>query len=378
MMFSYKGGLVLLSLLILSGCWDAKELGEESYVTALGIDYSDNQYTIYTQLLDFSSIVTQENNKAAEPIPLYIGEVSGRTINDAIFDLYRTTQIPINWSHIGTIIYSESVLNHGLEEVHESLQKNGEFRYTPWVFGAKGSIREILTITGFFQLPPLYTILYSPEKMFEMNSYIEPKRLHTFIAEYKEPGKISLLPSISINKTQWSQSAETLEPKSTLFIDGAFPIDSQKGIAKEWLSFAELVGKRWFLDAADNIPLDFYEGGEIKGSVNVLDTKGEVEVTTNGHKAELAVSVKASGSLTDLEEELSQDTIEQLITKQIEAEIRQTYEKAIEKEADVYCVKNKLFHQGIKPDQLNEYTQDKESLTQITVDFHLKSKGPYN
>ncbi|MCM3713308.1 Ger(x)C family spore germination protein [Alkalihalobacillus oceani] len=378
MNFSYKGGLVLLFFLLLSGCWNAKELGEESYVTAIGIDFHDGRYTIYTQLLDFSSIVTQENNKAAEPIPLYIGEVSGRTINDAIFDLYRTSQIPINWAHIGTIVYSESVLEHGLEEVHESLQKNGEFRYTPWVFGTKNSIREILTITGFFQLPPLYTILYSPEKMFDMNSYIEPKRLHTFIAEYKEAGKISLLPSISINKTQWSQSAKALEPKNTLIIDGAFPIDSQKGLAKEWLSFAELVGKRWLLDTADNIPLDFYEGGEIKGSVNVTDTKGEVEVTTNGNKAEFTVTVKASGSLTDLEEDLSLDTIEQLITRQIEEEIRQTYNKAIEKEADVYYVKNKLFHQGTKPDKLNEYMLDNDSLKQITVDFHLRSKGPYN
>lgn len=97
--------------------------------------------------------------------------------------------------------------------MEQSLIKHGDFRYTPWMFGTTESIEEILSTTGFFQLPPLYTILYKPTDMYKMYSYIEPMRMHRFISVYKEPGGTALLPSLTINETDWKQSVEEPETK---------------------------------------------------------------------------------------------------------------------------------------------------------------------
>ena len=55
--------LMLLSMLslLLSGCWDNKEVQDINYITALGIDYKDNKYIIYVQMLDFATIAKQES-----------------------------------------------------------------------------------------------------------------------------------------------------------------------------------------------------------------------------------------------------------------------------------------------------------------------------
>ena len=60
--------LMLLSMLslLLSGCWDNKEVQDINYITALGIDYKDNKYIIYVQMLDFATIAKQESSKPTE------------------------------------------------------------------------------------------------------------------------------------------------------------------------------------------------------------------------------------------------------------------------------------------------------------------------
>lgn len=102
--------IICFILLFQTGCWDEKEIGEVDYITTLGIDYKDENYIIYVQMLDFSNVAKQEVSKVSQPAPLYIGKSSGKNINDAVYNLYLTTQQQVNWSHVGAIIYSESVL----------------------------------------------------------------------------------------------------------------------------------------------------------------------------------------------------------------------------------------------------------------------------
>jgi len=47
--------VALFLLLTLTGCWSRYEVQNMNYATAVGIDYVDGQYTLYVQLLDFST-----------------------------------------------------------------------------------------------------------------------------------------------------------------------------------------------------------------------------------------------------------------------------------------------------------------------------------
>ena len=52
--------VALFLLLTLTGCWSRYEVQNMNYATAVGIDYVDGQYTLYVQLLDFSTVAKLE------------------------------------------------------------------------------------------------------------------------------------------------------------------------------------------------------------------------------------------------------------------------------------------------------------------------------
>ncbi|RFB14957.1 Ger(x)C family spore germination protein [Bacillus sp. HNG] len=368
--------LMIGFFLPLTGCWDAHEIQELNFVTIMGIDYRDEKYILYVQMLDFSTIAKQETGKPAQLTPLYIGKGSGRTIIDAVNNLYQTSQQKINWAHLNAIIYSESVLQHGIEKVEQSLKRYGEFRYTPWMFGTKEPIEKILSTTGFFQTPPIYTILFKPTDTYNQYSYIKPMRFHQFISKYKEPGGTALLPSISIDENDWREPLETSKPKITQKINGAFPVS--KGEYKEWLSYEELSGLRWTQAETKNTNVDIIDNGKIKGTVQITAPSSKVNVAINRENVHFNIKVKVKGTLIDLEEQLSLKKIEALVTKQIEKEIWSTYENGIDKKVDVYNLKNSLFHNRVNPDHLKNYPITGDSLKGVEVNFQLESKSVYN
>lgn len=362
-------------IFVLTGCWDEKEIGQVNYVTTLAIDYKDENYLMYVQLLDFSNVAKQETGKPSAAVPLYIGKGKGRNIDDAIYDLYRTSQQSINWAHIGAIIYSEAVLKKGLHEIGQALRKNGEFRYTPWMFGTKDPIEEVLSVTGFFQMPPIYTILYKPTDTYYIYSYIRPLRMHNFSALLSEPGSTVLLPSIAIDDSKWTEGKVKPNPKETLKIDGVFPLYDRK--LKVWLPYEELSGIRWMDAKTKNTPVNIIKDGKIKGTVRITNPSAKIKVLKEADNFQFNFHVKAEGTLTSLEEYLSGSQIEKIVMDQIEKEIKDTYLKGLEKDIDVFNLKNTIFHERVKPNELDNYKLTADSLQNVIVDFQLESRGVY-
>ncbi|MFS0674875.1 Ger(x)C family spore germination protein [Ornithinibacillus sp. 179-J 7C1 HS] len=358
-------------LVVVMGCWDEKNIGEVNYPVTLAIDYKDNRYIVYVQLLDFSNVAKQEV-KTSQPSPLFIGRGEGETFNIAIDEIYRTSQLSIDWSHIGAIIYTESVLERGIEEVELSLSKNGEFRYTPWVFGTKESIEDILSTSGFFQLPPVYTILYRPLDLFKSYSYIEPVRLHKFISIYSEPGGTGLIPSLQVNTSSWRQATEETLEKNVLEINGVHAVS--EGKYKGWLSFDDVVGLRWTQNNTERSTIDIKDEESIVGTVEVEQLLTNTSVEINGKNIRVDITVQASGMVKGLEENLNPEEVMELVSKQMENEIETTYQIGIDHSIDIYNIRNKVFHKRVTPNKLGEYSFTKDSL-HVNVTFLLKSMG---
>lgn len=56
--------ILMISLsLLLTGCWDIREVQDINYISAIGVDYKDGEYIIYAQMLDFSSVAKQEGGE---------------------------------------------------------------------------------------------------------------------------------------------------------------------------------------------------------------------------------------------------------------------------------------------------------------------------
>ncbi len=368
-------GFMLLT--VLTGCWDEKEIGIYGYATALGIDYEDEKYILYVQMLDFSNVAKQEENKVSEDPSLYIGKSSGETIYEAITNLYRTSQEPLHWGQLGAVIYSETVLEKDIEDFQQAITRSGEFRYTPWIFGTKDSLEELFAVSGFFHLPPVYTILYQPEKTYEVYSYIEPLRMYDFISLFNEPGSTVALPSITVDTNAWRESGTEDTSKNTLRINGGYQISEKK--YKNWMSYKDLTGIRWVQAKTNNTSVKIMDDNDKElGTVEITGPSTNTRQTGTEEEIKFEIKIKAKGHVTDLQEELSQDQIEKLVEKQMRKEIIATYQKGLEKNIDVYNFKNILFRNGMNPEKVKAVKLSEDSLSKITIDFHLESKGIFD
>lgn len=83
--------VALFLLLTLTGCWSRYEVQNMNYATAVGIDYVDGQYTLYVQLLDFSTVAKLEGQQKAEQPPVWVGKGEGSSFTEAANDLYSTS-----------------------------------------------------------------------------------------------------------------------------------------------------------------------------------------------------------------------------------------------------------------------------------------------
>ncbi|WP_330949529.1 Ger(x)C family spore germination protein [Virgibacillus sp. MG-45] len=368
--------IVACVFFLLAGCWDEKEIGEVDYATVIGIDYQDEEYMLYVQLLDFANVAKQEGVKQTQPAPIYIGKSSGSTLNEAINQLVETSQQVLNWGHVGAVVYSEAALKNGLEKIEQSMRRSGEFRNSAWMYGTKEPIEELLSIPGFFNTPPLYTILYKPKDFYKEYSYIKPNRMYNFVSIYKDPGGTSLLPSLSIDRDDWTEAVVQNETKKTLKINGVFPIEYD-GKYTDWLDKDEIPGLKWVGAGIQKSPLKLEKDGKKIGSVEVERPKSKIKQIRGGTAPIFEIEIKAEGSVEDLITSLSEREIVKQAKEEIEKEIRKTYETAVEKQVDIYNFKNELFRNGMSPRKLKDVHLTKESLGKVKVYFTLESMGIY-
>ena len=102
--------IFLLINLTLAGCWDTNEPERMIYVHGLGVDYKDDKYNVYLQIVNPSLLAKSEASGGDTDVKVAVGRGTGETINEAFFDAYRSSQRNIFWGHLSFIVFSENVL----------------------------------------------------------------------------------------------------------------------------------------------------------------------------------------------------------------------------------------------------------------------------
>lgn len=355
--------LTICCMMCMSGCWDNKNIQDLLYVTAIGVDYKNGLYEAYIQTVSFGQVAKAENVGGDGP-KLYVGKGRGKTLTTALNQIYDTVQRRIYWSHIRTYLFTESAIQAGGDDYFDNLRRYREFRYTPWIFGTKGSIEEVFKAPSFFRMSPITTILSQPEENYLQKSFIKPLLAQEYQTNLNEPGETALIPTLTIDKTSW-QTEEKSDPK--LKINGVFAV--RKNNFQGWLANNQLSGLRWMTKETSRTPL------ETKSAVISLEKpKHQISVTEKDGKHIFNIEVKVRGNVIQLidkhrsEQEMEKETEEQIIK-----EIRSTYEDGLSIGADVYNFRNVMFKKRLKNWQ--DIDLSSSSLKRIDVKVYFQHLG---
>lgn len=371
----YKCAVLLLLPFILTGCWSKYELQNMNYATAVGVDYVDGQYTIYAQLLDFSTVAKLEGQQKAEQPPIWVGRGKGISFTDAVNDLYSTSQQRLNWGQISAILFSERLLKERkVGEVLELINRYREIRYSAWLFSTRDPIDEILMATPFYRLSPKASILHNPEQNYRQRSILAPIRLQKFVMDSNEKARISYIPELSIRKDQWK---ENQKPHELLRFSGIQIYDKDNYYSR--MSLEDIKGLPWLNKHTIRLPVDLFSDKKLIAVLVAEKPEYDVKPSVKYGKAYFDISINVKAGVNELHEDVTEQELTQMAQKEIERQIRQTFQTAVEKEIDIYNLGESLFRRN--PYEWKRLASgtvlNKDSLRTINVNVHIVYPGRY-
>ncbi|MCU6707471.1 Ger(x)C family spore germination protein [Paenibacillus sp. J5C_2022] len=318
---------------------DTKDIEKLNYATTIGVDFKDGKYIGYVQFVNLPSIAKQADGKK-ESAKIWIGKGKGETFEESFFDIYRTSQERIFWGHLTAIVISESAIKQGIESIYDSFSRYYEFRLTPWVFGTRASVEDILNAKGFYEQSPLSTILHDPEGIYSQSSQIRSIRLHRLMSQVNEPAYTTAIPTLTMNKKAWTNNGK-MEPK--LMIDGAIFLENEKYMG--YIPLKQLLGLRWIqpqtIRAAIEVP-------SVKNPTVVMivdKPKTKLTMLSDGDKPQFSINLKASGYITNRSKNQMLQSLEmdKATEEAIAKQIQETYDKARAKGIDIYNFQYQMF-----------------------------------
>lgn len=114
--------MILLPIFFITGCTSYIELNELGIVSLLGIDYTENEYHLYINIVEGE----QEDGALQKESLTYHAE--GETLDQAFHKLYLKSNKKIYLSHMNTLILSEKAINQKLKEIITYLLGQKEIR----------------------------------------------------------------------------------------------------------------------------------------------------------------------------------------------------------------------------------------------------------
>lgn len=368
--------LSILSIFILSGCYNYQELNDLALTSALGIDKTNEGYKITAQVVNTNK--SNQTSDSSDPeITTYTYEA--KTLQEAIRQITLESPNRLYIHQVQIFLISEEVARDGINDIIDLFFRGVESRKQSNVLITYNSTAEDILKT----ITPLDTINASNiRKSLIINTkYLGTTYEITFeemVNDYLNDKTEISLPSITlINNNEEGEKTENIQQSSP----NVKIVLSNMGIFKD----DKLLG---YLDKEESIGLNYIKGNIISSIISyecdtnkyivtrVTKTKTSVDIVKDQLKIKINIEGSANiGELNcyiDIEKESgikeienrTNEEIERIINKTITT-IKDTYNTDVFGFLDLYYKNNNKYYLKIEKDwYLKNYQQ---------LEFEIKS-----
>lgn len=364
------------TLFLLTGCWDIREPQKMHYVYGVGVDYIDNQYVIYLQFINFSNVAKSEKT-SPDATPSEIAHAKGKTIEEAIYKLYRSADQEIYWGQMAYLLLSEDALKSELaNSVLDTFTRFRETRYQIYVHCTSDSIEEILLVTPILNKPLDNSKLSTPLNTNTLEAFTKPVDLRKLIIGLNEPSHEVALSLVSINKN-WVTEKEN--PSTETAINGVCVIskDGFKGAITNNL----VGGNRWMTGQKNLGNITFNIGDNESNYITVDIEKLNLEVLpiVKGNQVTFEIDIDFEAILNGFKGNLNVNELKKGIAKKVKEEIKTTYKEGLNLDVDIYRLSEYLYRDNVKMwkriEKDGKIPLTKDSISKITINVNKILSG---
>jgi len=362
--------LVIIIILLTTGCWNYRELNEFAIVTGMAVDLEDNKYKL-------SFLIANGNKNESQQAQTSILTGTGESIYDAFKDISLMSPKELYISHLSIVIISEDVAHKGISNLIDYLMRDPQSHQNFYMIVSKDDKAEdVLAILSPLADYPSQNITSNVATSEKLQGKISDASFNLFITKYLNTGFEPIINSVIIvGNTEEGQNAESQEKAkqdayTKLDTIGLFKKDKLVG----WATQDESVGIDMVLGEISTLYFDI-----------PCDDKYVVTVSNNYNidyeikKNKIIINADAKGSIMevgcdiDLENEKEIKQLEKKVEMKMEEYINKAISLAQSYKTDIFGFGNLVYK------KYPEYYKSIEDWNEkfSTLDIEIKTSFKY-
>ncbi|WP_426452587.1 Ger(x)C family spore germination protein [Paenibacillus sp. S-38] len=308
--------LIACCTLLLTGCWNRREMNQLAINMGLGIDKDDKGgYRITAQVVEPREVASRQGGGGNSPVTVY--QTTAKTIYEAIGRITEESPRRLYLSHLRILVLGESLAKEGVAPILDFLSRNHEMRTDFYIVVAKESrAEEILKVlTAIEEVPAnkLFTSLYESEKSWAPALTIT---LDRFINDLVKEGRNPVLTGVKIIGKKKASSKKELsmpDPETKIKISSLAVFRKDKLIGwldeKESKGYVYITNKVYRTVGSMRCP----KGGQM--NLEIVRSKTVMTGRVVGGKPEITIEVRNEGNIGEVQCEVDltkPETIDEL------------------------------------------------------------------
>ena len=364
--------ILLLTVLLLTGCWSSKDIEKLDLLLGMGIDegqrnsneFSDEELIEVTYQLANVSGNQSSNTYSGNAKPFVNVNETGESILETAREVLLKRKNTLNGQHQRLVVLSSKIAQkRNIRELLDFFIRDPEARMSCLIMVTGGLSRDIMD-TETDEIPSVH-IKEVSDHIEKSNKLIEPMTLS------------------KINATMEAKSSfllQNIEKRNNeIILTGAAVINGDTLTQVGFLNEEELVGINWLTALTDGGIVKIKEEGSNKTITYELETvDSKVKPLLKNGQISFQVDTKVNGHITELLAETDELTKKENIKdleRQIEEKIKEQIKNSLEKIQQDLKVDVLEFHDYVRiqhPDYWKSHKDDWENtFSQAKIDYQV-------
>ncbi|MHA6530866.1 Ger(x)C family spore germination protein [Paenibacillus sp. BAC0078] len=325
--------LVLFLPIVLSGCWERKELNEMAFVLGLGLDKAESGYKVSMQVVIPSAITSQTGGGGGGGgggVPVVLYNFTATTFYDALRQFNLVSSRRSYLGHIRALVIGEELARSGVGEILDVIKRSREPRMDFYVMVARDNTAEnVLKVLTPLDKIPANMLFSSLDKSYKISARTVAITLDRFIEDLLYEGEAPVLTGVEIvgdvEEGSDKKNTERSAPKTTLRYQNVAVFRKDKLIG--WLTEKSTAGYNYIINkvsqssgyvpGTDDKPI-VIETLQTSSKLKVKFINGEphifikVQATCNVEESQSKENLEAVSSIRDLERKTEETIIERM------------------------------------------------------------------
>lgn len=301
---SFRSVFVSISvLLVLTGCWNRREMNDLLIAAGMGVDKVDEGYLVTIQVIDPGEI-TAKKGRGHTPVTVY--SETGETVFAALRKMTTVAARKIYFSHLRMfVIGEETARKDGIANVTEFLYRDHELRADYYIAVARNSTaKEVLEGLTPIENIPAHKLFTSLDMSSHFYAGTETCKIDDLVSDLVTEGKSPAITGIRYigdkDKADKKENLDVTDPYAQLKYEGIAVFRRDKLVG--WLDEDESKGYNYISGKSKGTVKAIScpeEDGEL--SVELIRTNSNLHVSHKDQSPEINIKIEAEGNVGEFQ-----------------------------------------------------------------------------